>query len=135
MSHPRFRLTASLALLAVGSLPGADGGVTFHVVSNMSKQYNTPWGITEGSTPGTFIFHGGSFQPPPSVLLVTSQGVQTVLATVPSGALILHPLVSAANGRFYSALSETGTGPQTYIFSVDETAGVLTPLELRRKSM
>jgi hypothetical protein len=71
--------------------------------------------------PGTFYFDGGAFRPP-SGLSITPQGVETLLATMPGGSLILAPLVSAANKRFYSALSRSGEGPQVYVFSFGETA-------------
>jgi len=90
----RFILFAVLLALCA-SLHIAAGQVNFRVISS---QAGVPVGLAEGS-PGVFY----SISSPEAAFSVTTQGKLSVLATFPNGTSITSPLVSSANGRFYSS--------------------------------
>jgi uncharacterized repeat protein (TIGR03803 family) len=94
--------TLSLAVFATGEglVSAADQG-TFRIVS-YTNQYGPPNGLTEGS-PGVFYSNGGSANQ--AAFSITTQGANSILATFPTSHYIQAPLVSAANGRFYSAVA------------------------------
>ena len=94
----------SLVVLStgVGVASGADQG-TFRIVP-YTIQYGPPNGLTEGS-PGVFYSNGGSANQ--AVFSITPQGTTSILATLPTSHYIQAPLVSAANGRFYSAVAHS----------------------------
>ena len=107
----------SLILCAVAAcMTSASAQVTFRVVSYLN-QLQQPIGITEGS-PGVLYSNGG--WPNRAVFSVTTQGSKTVLASFPSGHGVA-PVVSAANGRFYSVV--TYLLNPVNVFSVSAAAG------------
>src|ERR1039457_5591556 len=99
-AHKFRKIVLAVLCTVAACTPSASAQATFRVVSYVN-QLQQPVGITEGS-PGVFYSFGGSIQ---SVFSVTTQGSKTVLASFPSGHNILAPLVSAANGRLYSAVT------------------------------
>jgi uncharacterized repeat protein (TIGR03803 family) len=84
----------------IGMVSAADQG-TFRIVP-YTIQYGPPNGLTEGS-PGVFYSNGGSANQ--AVFSITPQGATSILATFPTSHYIQAPLVSASNGRFYSAVA------------------------------
>jgi hypothetical protein len=92
-------VTLVLGMIAE-SMTSASAQVTFRVITYVN-QLQQPMGITEGS-PGVFYSVGGSANR--AVFSITAQGVKTVLAGFPASHGIT-PVVSAANGRFYSAVT------------------------------
>jgi uncharacterized repeat protein (TIGR03803 family) len=103
IAYNRVILTALYLVVlstSVGMVAAADEG-TFRIVP-YSGQYGPPNGLTEGS-PGVFYSNGGSANQ--AVFSVTPQGATSILATFTTSHYIQAPLVSAANGRFYSAIS------------------------------
>jgi len=106
MLHSHFRVGALLgAYMTAGAIAASAGQATFRVISYMNNQYGGPAGITEG-LPGVFFFPSGSN--PQGAFSITAQGTKTMLGKV-SG-YFQGPLVSAANGRFFSA-TELGANP------------------------
>ena len=109
------RAAMYLSLFGVyASVHTVAGQVSFRVISQVS----VPVGLAEGS-PGVFY----SISSPQAAFSVTTQGKLTILATFPNGTNITSPLVSSANGRFYSA-----TNSQAHVnnvFSVDSAASSL----------
>ena len=102
-----FAKTVLLTALSLAAFPAggslalaADQG-TFRNVP-YTIQYGPPNGLTEGS-PGVFYSNAGSANQ--AVFSITPQGANSILATFPTSHYIQAPLVSAANGRFYSAVS------------------------------
>jgi uncharacterized repeat protein (TIGR03803 family) len=103
IAYNRVILTALYLVVlstSVGMVAASDEG-TFRIVP-YSGQYGPPNGLTEGS-PGVFYSNGGSANQ--AVFSVTPQGATSILATFTTSHYIQAPLVSAANGRFYSAIS------------------------------
>ncbi len=85
-----------------GLLSAADQG-TFRIVPN-TNPYGPPNGLTEGS-PGVFYSNGGTANQ--AAFSITAEGANSILATFPASHYIQAPLVSAANGRFYSSVAFT----------------------------
>jgi len=105
-----------MAVFATGAgvVAAADQG-TFRVVP-YTHPYGPPNGLTEGS-PGVFYSNGGSANQ--AAFSITAQGASSILATFPTSHYIQAPLVSAANGRFYSSVSYTRS--LVHAFSVGPT--------------
>jgi uncharacterized repeat protein (TIGR03803 family) len=103
--------------VAAGAAPGA-GKPAFRVVSYMNN-LDQPAGIVQGA-PGVFYSEAGQ-SGPHAVISITAEGSQTTLTTVVSPSQIPSLLVSAANGRFYSAI-EQGAQP-AHVFSVTADPG------------
>jgi len=108
-----FVTALSLAIVATGEtlVSAADQG-TFRVIPYTGR-YGPPNGLTEGS-PGVFYSNGGSSDQ--AIFSITPQGTAAILAAFPTSHYIQAPLVSASNGRFYSAVSN-GHNP-VKVFSV-----------------
>jgi uncharacterized repeat protein (TIGR03803 family) len=116
----RFLITGLLLALCVvaAGAPPAAGQPAYRVVSYMNN-LDQPAGMVEGF-PDVFYSEAGQ-SGPHAVLSITVEGSQTTLATVLSPAQIPSLLVSAANGRFYSAI-EQGAQP-AHVFSVTSEPG------------
>jgi uncharacterized repeat protein (TIGR03803 family) len=113
----RAGLSVALGAVALGLQPAA-GQTVFRVVSYMND-LDQPAGIVEGDA-GVFYSEAGQ-SGPHVALSITSQGSKIALATVRSPNQIPSLLVSAANGRFYSAI-EQGVSP-AHVFSVASAPG------------
>jgi uncharacterized repeat protein (TIGR03803 family) len=95
--------------ITIASLSGAmvliaAGPSTFRVVYNLAGGYDQPGGIIEGE-PGVFFSIAGGG--PSIVFSVSSQGVQTVLGTIPKGPLFTSLVVSGANDRYYTTFEDS----------------------------
>jgi len=106
------------AVLAVAASPApSPAQITFRVIHYMN-QLGTPIGLTEG-TAAVFYSDGGyEYQ---GAFSITTQGATTDLGRFPNGYNLEGPLVSGANGRFYSSV-ELGVSPAT-VFSVSLSPG------------
>ena len=103
---------AMAGIISAGQTP------TFRVVYSMTGGYDQPGGLIEGS-PGVFYSIAGSG--PGIVFSVTSQGVQTILASFPT-ASFQSLLVSGPDRRFYSSLYWGAGNPIYDVFSVSSAA-------------
>jgi uncharacterized repeat protein (TIGR03803 family) len=92
---------AASATLAAGQAGSGTGAAPQFRVIRYMNEYVQPGGMAEGS-PGVFYSSAGSgYQ---AALSLTTQGAMTILAKFPLDYSIAGPLVSAADGRFYSAV-------------------------------
>jgi len=109
-----------LCTIFVGTISAATTP-TFRVIYNMTGGYDQPGGLIEGSAGAFYSIAGGG---PSIAFSVTSQGVQTILGTIPNGSLFQSLLVSAANGRFYTTVYDGNPFPPfNYVLSVSSDAG------------
>jgi len=110
-------VTSIATLLCAAGIASAAGQVSFRIVSYMYT-YGQPSGIVEGS-PGVFYFIAGTA--PFVALSVTSEGKNTLLASLTNGMQVEGPLVSGADGRLYSA-AQLSINPGS-VFSVSSQPG------------
>src|SRR5215469_8059789 len=98
----------------------ANGSVQFRIVT-YERDHGPPIGLVEGM-PGVFYTTSGGYE---AAYSVTTQGVQTILATLPGLELFRGPFVSADNGAFYAGLYYGSNG--TYaIIAVTSVPGLTT---------
>jgi uncharacterized repeat protein (TIGR03803 family) len=126
IAHLRIGVWLSACAAAIGA--GSDGTPAFRVISYMDR-YDQPVGIVEGA-PGIFYSNAGAS--PPVAFSFNRQGAITILAKFSSGEHILGPLVSASNGRFYSAVQRGGSTPpvEFSVAAAADTKQVYAPQSL-----
>jgi len=114
---PRFVIALSLAAGVIQ--PATAAPPKFRIVT-YERDHGPPGVLVEG-TPGVFYTNSGGH---PAAYSVTTDGMQTILTTLPSRELFYGPFVSASNGAFYGGLSFPGL---TYaIISVTSVPGMTT---------
>jgi uncharacterized repeat protein (TIGR03803 family) len=107
-----------VALCLMAAVASEAAQPTFRVVYNLVG-YDQPGGLIEGS-PGVFYSIAGSG---PSVAFsVTSQGIQTILGSIPKGSLFTSLLVAGTDGRFYTSVYSGTSQPEYGLLSVSPDA-------------